>query len=234
MASEFEKFRRLPLHDSLDYTHMLRKLLPKGKIWGFFIPGEDDVIYDAAGDYEIWNDDPLSINIINDSNASSGTVESSWFGKFMIVIGTELARLETRVYDMINESIPGISTEMIEDYRYQYVREDIEGGLITSDEDIQRLAHSKEYELGVPFTAENAEAFGLSLGFVINVIEGSSAATPAICGVARCGLERCATRGVYSTITIEVISGTANYEVMQLIFENTKPAHVVLVWDDQR
>ena len=232
--TDFEQFRKQPLHGVLDYAHMLRKLLPPGKLWGFVLPADDDVVYDSAGNYEIWDDDPSSANVINDYNASSGTDNSSLLGKLMMVAAGEFARLEERQFDLVNESVPGLSVELLENYKEQYVRDATEEALINTDEDLQRFAHSKEYDLAVPFTAENAEALGLTLGFVINVLEGSTEATPLICGVGKCGLERCASRGVFSTVVIEVISGTANYELMQDIFENAKPGHIVLVWDDQR
>lgn len=234
--TDFEQYRKHPEHDVLDYANMLRRLLPYGKIWGYFLPSEDDVIYDSNGDYPIWNDDPASGNVVNDSNVSAGTDNSGWLGKVMMVVGGELARFEQRAYDLVNESTAGLSVELIDEYREQYVRDDeVEQGLVLTDEDVQRIAHAKEYDLNLPFTKTNAETLGSTLGFTINVVEGSTAGTISICGVGRCGsADRCGNRGVYLTVTIEVLAGTANYELMQNIFDYQKPAHVVLVWDDQR
>ena len=233
--TNFEQFRKQPRHDGLDYANMLRNLLPPGKIWGYFLPSEDDVIYDSYGDYEIWNDDPSSLNIINDTNVSASSDNSSWLGKLMMVIGEELARFEQRSFTLLDESVPGLSVELIDNYRYQYTRDQDEEALVLTDEDAQRFAHGKEFDASVPFTAINAEAYALTLGFVVNVIEGTTAASIIICGVGRCDSdERCGSRGVFSTIIVEIISGTANYELLQDQFDNLKPAHVVLVWDDQR
>lgn len=234
--TDFEQYRQDHNHDYLDYANMLRRLLPYGRIWGYYLPEEVDVVYDSNGNFPVWNDNASSSDIINDSNISSDTDNSGLLGKLMMVIGAEFARLEQRSFDLINESTAGLSVELVEEYREQYVRTDeVEQGLVITDEDVTRTAHAKEYTINKPFTKDNAEELGSILGFTINVVEGSTAGTIAVCGVGRCGSEdRCGSNAVFFTIVIEVTAGTANYELMQNIFDYQKPAHVVLVWDDQR
>ena len=232
--TDFEEYRKQPLHNSLEYAHMLKKLFPKGKLWGFVLPSEDDVLFDSAGDYPIIEDDPSSVDVINDSNVSLSDDKSSTLGKFCIVVGEELARFEIRCFNLVDESVPGLSVELIPEYKEQYVRDNLELSLIESDEDIARLAHGKEYNESVPFTKANAEAYGLTLGFTIDVNENSISSEPLICGIGKCGLQRCGGRSAFSIVEIDVLAGTANYELMQELFEKSKPAHVLIVWNDLR
>lgn len=247
MATDFEHLRKYPRHDALDYALMLRKLLPKGRLWGFLLPAESDVVFDTANDFPIWNDDPASGNVINDANSSSGTDSSSVFGKFMIVIGEELERLEIRAFDLVAESVAGLSVEMVAEYKEQYIRDEDELALITCDEDVQRLAHGKEYNEALPYTKANCEAHGLTLGFVINVIESPTYAVPLICSTTSgvnsggtCGVleadgsETCGGSGAFSIVEIEILSGNANLELMKSLIERSAPAHIVIIWTDLR
>ena len=231
--TDFEEYRKYPLHDSIEYAHMLRKLFPYGRLWGYLLPSEDDIIYDSYDHHIEWNDDPSSGTETLDTNASQLEDKSSVLGKFMLVIGEELKRLEERAFALINESTAGLSVEMIDEYKEQYIRED-EEALITSDEDIARLAHGKEYNEATAFTAANAEAYGATLDFDITVNENPTSSYPAICGVAVCGNERCGGRGAFSIVEIIINDGDGNLELMQALFEKYKPAHVVIIWDDQR
>lgn len=231
--TDFEQYRLQPRHDALAYALMLRKLFPKGKIWGYLLPSEDNIIYDSNLAFPEWDDDNASANIVNDTNTTTGG-EGTFLGKLMMVIGGELARVESRAYNLINERVPALSVELIEEYREQFVDVKSEEALITSDNDVALLAHAKTFDVTQAFSETNAESLAATLGFTVNVVQGSTVGNPAICGDAVCGNQVCGSRGIYSTILVEVLVGAANYELLQSIFEDYKPAHCVLVWDDQR
>lgn len=230
----FEQFLKRPPFDTSDYLAMLRKLLPKGPIWGYFATALDDIVYDTSAQEEQWIDsytagDP---DTINDSILNGESWASSPFGIFWSVIASELERLCIRSYDLVKECVPGLSVEMLSEWYYITVRDEYEAALVGDDLDAQRaLAHGKIFAESQAATAAWFESYGELLGFDITVDETPESSTPFIDGVSRCG-QRLGGRGSFSIVEITVNSSQpgANLPLMQSLFDRVKPAHVVIVW----
>lgn len=230
----FEQFLKRPPFTVSDFLHMLRKLLPKGEIWGFFSTDLGDVVYDTYSEEEMWYDCELGgseITIID--TVTGGEVwASSPFGIFWSVIASELARLQQRGYDLVREMVPGLSTEMLPEWYYLTVRDEYEAALVGDDiQSQQALAQGKIFDEAQAATALWFESYGETLGFDITVNEAPESATPFIVGEGRCG-ERLGGRGSYSIVEITVNGSEpgANLDLMKNLFDRVKPAHVVIVW----
>lgn len=246
--ADFEQYRKRRKHDELEYLHMLRKLLPKGKLFGFNIGTLDEVIYDTFDSgYDTINDDDSSTDIINDSAGGSIDYASTTLGKFLSVIGAELARLEDRACDLLNESVPGLSVELTDEWYEQTLRDEVEEGLVADDDEYKKaLAHGKIYNESQAATAQFFIDYADTLGFVILVNENPSASNPFICGVSKCGLvtpvggdvHRMGNRGAFSIVEMEITgpgnNGDGNVDLMKELFNKAKPAHVYILWTDSR
>ena len=230
----FDQFLQRPPFETSDYLAMIRKLLPKGQIWGYFATSLDDLVYDTASPGEQW-DDAITASgddTINDSILNGESWASSPFGVFWSVIASELERLSIRSYDLVRECIPGLSVEMLPDWYEITIRGEYEAALVGDDQDSQRaLAHGKIFAESQAATAAWFEDYGELLGFDITVNEDPISSTPFIDGVSRCG-QRLGGRGSFSIIEITVNSSEpgANLTLMQALFDRAKPAHVVIVW----
>ena len=144
--ADFEQFRLIPEHSWLEYLQMIRKLLPRGSIWGFhIIPGED-VVQDVISGTDIWQDVVGGTDIIQDNIVSSTVFSTSTLGKLFYVIAREKERNEQRCYDLLNESVPGLSVELVDKWFDQCVRDATERSLAITDADKAALAHGKMYD----------------------------------------------------------------------------------------
>lgn len=248
--SIFEQFEKRSRHDGIDYLKMIRKLLPPGSIWGFFVAGLEDVVYDSFGSDPEWEDDPASGTETNDDIGAGYSYASSILGRYLSVMGEELARLENRAYELVNESVPGLANELLPEWMERTIRDDTERELVEGNDDDKRaLAHGKTYDEAKVANAEFFEDYAETLGFDVTVNETPSASIPFICNVSgvsgssRCGSDPAVTghavgpdshrmggRGAFSIIEITVNSGTGNLDLMKRLFDKAKPAHVVIVW----
>lgn len=244
----FTEFLKRPLHTAENYLDMLRKLLPRGPLWGFFISSTEDAIQDTYADEPVY-DDVISAadeDTINDTISGSFDYASSTLGKFLSVIAAELERFEQRAYDLQREYVPGLSVELLDEWFEQTVRDEYERALCGDDDDAKRrLAHGKIYNEAQPATAQFFIDYAATLGFVITVNENPTYSNPFIMsseypnfskmGVAtdpsaQPDVKRMGGRGAFSIVEMTVVSGTGNIQLMQELFDKTKPAHVVIVW----
>lgn len=231
----FEQFLKRPPFGTQDYLAMLRKLLPKGPIWGFFSAVTEGLVYDTTSQESAWFDcESGSDDItINDTVSSAEEWASTPLGIFLSVIASELERFNIRCYDLVREMVPGLAIEMLPEWYYITVRDEYEAALVgDSQTDQQVLAHGKIFDEAQAATADWFESYGETLGFDITVNENPQSATPFICGVGRCGADRLGGRGAFSIIEITVNDAQpwANLELMQALFDRVKPAHVVITW----
>lgn len=239
------------------YLQMLRKLLPRGKPWGFFVREVSDVLYDHIedGSYTVINDSVDSENILYDTILSSFEIASTLLGKYYSVFAEEFSKFATRVYDLVNESVPGLSNELLPEWVELMVANNDELQLIQGSEDDQRaFAHGKRYNEGRIVNAQFFVDYGVTLGFVLTVDEYplsgsilscSTSASDADCAISGvCGsavdptaqpyVYGCGRAGAFNVIEITIVSGTGNLELMQNLFARAKPAHAVIVWVDAR
>jgi uncharacterized protein YmfQ (DUF2313 family) len=241
----FEEFIKRAKHDWFDYLHMLRKLLPKGEIWGWHIFREGEVLYDTFDPYPKVNDSTSVTDRILDTIQTPTDLSSTELGLFCSVPASELARLEERAYDLISESVPGLSNEMLDEWYEQTVADASEQALVGDDDDSKRqLAHAKVFRASQTANAQYFIDYAETLGFTITVNENPQASNPFICGVSKMGLvadpvtgpdiHAMGGRGAFSVVEFTVTAGDGNYELMQELFRKDKPAHVVIVWIDAR
>jgi uncharacterized protein YmfQ (DUF2313 family) len=230
----FDRYRKRPPFSTGHFLHMLRKLLPKGSIWGYTSGALEDLVFDTYTDEALWLNCPSDVGITTYQNNTNATQiwASSPFGIFWSVIASELKRLQDRAYDLVREMVPGLATEMLPEWYEITVRDAYEVALVGDDPDKKRaLAHGKIFNEAQSATASWFEEYGATLGFDITVNETPQASSPFVCGVSRCG-QRLGGRGSFSIVEITVNSAEpdANLELMQGLFDNAKPAHVVIVW----
>lgn len=230
--TDFDDYRLVQRHDPTDYAHLLKKLLPPGRLWGFNLGDDSDILYDSNSCSDILYDDASSSDIIYDKSTSDSDNETSTLGKIFRVIGMELSRLELRAYDLVAEYVPGLSVELLEDWYEQTLKDSDDDQLVSSDEDKQRMAHGKIYDESQPVTATMLENYGDTLGFDITVDENPEASIPSILAFRL--PKTLARRGVLSLIEITINDGDGNLELMQSLFNNVKPAHTMIRWIDAR
>jgi len=229
---DFDKYRLSPRHDATDYAHMLKKLLPLGRIWGFNLANDDDVIYDSNSYSTELFDSYDSMDELTDKASADSDVETSTIGKIFRVIGAELARLEERVYDLFAEYVPGLSVELIDEWYEQTLKNTTDALLVQTDDDKRRMAHGKIYNESQLVNVSMLENYGLTLGFDITVDENPETSIPSILPFRL--PQSLARRGVLSLIEITINSGTGNLELMKSLFNSVKPAHTMIRWIDER
>lgn len=232
----FDWLIKRPVHDERDYLHMLRKLFPKGKLFGFYIDTAGNALQDTFYDEPIIQDVIVTTEIIQDEIGTAEEYSSSWIGKLFSVIATELARTEERAYDLARESVAGLSNEMLPEWYDITLRGTVEEALITSDEDKQRMAHGKIYDEAKVANTQFFVDYAATLGYTVTCVEDSVSSIVSVCGDAVCNdgssavYRHNATYGAATTIEITYVSGSGNLDLMKALFNEAKPAHVVISW----
>ena len=226
-AVDFDTLDTRPVHGEDEYTSMLCRMLPLGPIWGFTQRLIGSLIQDTIGEGTI-QDEPGE-GTLQDVVVDGTNVSPSLFGRFWSVISAELARLETRSFELVLEATPGKSIELLDQWEAQAGLPSpcLEGEVQTLEER-QTAAHMKLYGENETVTVEYLEDYALSLGYVIEITEGGGFSTPFETGLSQVG-DRLGQWDVRSTMVIEVISG-ANPERLQCIFSDILPSHVIVVW----
>jgi uncharacterized protein YmfQ (DUF2313 family) len=250
-----EQYRKQSPYRVEHYLLMLRKLLPRGKPWGFEVKS-------AAGD--VWRDRiyPAGEVFVHDSIGAGDTVHDSiypgfdlsvsWLGRYLSVFAEELRRLTDRAYQVANEGIPGLANEMLPEWLDCTIANNAELELVQDDEDDQRaFAHGKIYSQGKVVNAQFFIDYGVLLGFELEIDEyplesevmacsvDAAEFTAGACGVAvdptaQANVLACGILGSFNVLEITIISGTGNLELMQSLFDYAVPAHVAIVWIDAR
>ena len=248
-----EQYRKQSPYTAEHYLLLLRKLLPRGVRWGFEVQGDSDLWRDQiypSGETTV-QDSIGAGDTVYDSIHSTFDVSTTWLGKFLSVFAEELRRLTDRSYEVANESIPGLSNEMLPEWLDCTIANNAELELVQDDPDGQRsLAHGKIYNQGKVVNAQFFIDYAALIGFVVEVDEYPLEAEVMACSIddeytaGSCGIATdpvaqssvfgCGLAGNYNVLEITIISGTANLELMQSLFEYAVPAHVTIVWIDAR
>ncbi len=226
MAIDFESLKTRATYGAHEYLSMLRRLLPRGPIWGFDQYEEGEVFQDTlpSSAEEFQDSVFVSGDFLQDAVAGAVTISASALGLFFSVVGEELARIEARAYVLLQEAIAGVSVELLPDWEK-------EAGLIGAG---QLQTHARLYNENQTVTAEYLTEYADLIGWEIIVIEGGTDTEPFITGVARTGITRLGGFRVSNILTIQIISGTGDVEAFKAILTKLIPAHVVVVWEDLR
>lgn len=250
-----EQYQKESPYSTLHYLQFLRKLLPRGRPWGFFSKEDENVLYDVVYtgqpdviyDTHIGNPDLR----IYDTVRSDFNLASTLLGKFLSVFAEELKIFTDSVYQLVNESIAGLSTALLPEWINETLDNNDEWDLIKDSTEDQRLfAQGKLYNEFQTVTIQFFIDYAALLGFTIIIDETPIEAQIMTCSVSSitnapaCGIETdpiaqpyvfgCGIYAYIGAMIITVTAGTGNYALMQNLFNRAKPAHVVLSWVDAR
>lgn len=229
MATEFDQYKLRSRWNTTEYTHMFCSLLPRGLIWlceGFTLPR---VIQDVVSGYT-WQDSLSSSDEVQDVIQETGSA-GNLLRRILSTMASELVRFEDDGWRLINETDPGVSTDLLEDWeRVLGLPESCFQDQALSIEERQRQAHAKLFDTYKTTTEQFYVDYAETLGFVVTVTELPSATTPRRLGVARMGVERMGGRGGYSILEVTVISGTSDQDLLECAFAKVKQAHVIIVY----
>jgi hypothetical protein len=225
VAQKYEFLEIPTAYTEDEYLEQLRKLLPRGPIWGFIRKISVVVLQDVIGPAGI-QDVPGSAGIQDVINSPSKLLGST-LGSFLSVIAAELNRMETSARDLMREMVTGLSVALLPEW------EALAGITPTgTTEQRQLVAHAYLWGGFQTTTKEFFINLALGLGFVVTIEEGSSETVDTRAGIARAGASRVgAVGGAGKAIYVTVVSGDlANLDQLKIIFEKWKPAHLVIVW----
>ena len=238
--TNFDDLKTAPKYKSINYLNTFRRLIPRGPIWGFarslvstFIQdvvhtGQANTIQDT-----IYSGQPETIQ-----DTSSTTIESKSYtlSNLFSVISEEPARAEKKEWELLQEATPGLSVDLLEEWEFQAgLPGECGQSLPLTLEERQIQVHAKLYGEGQTVTVEYLVDYALLFGFTINIVEVSTNNSAWIVGTARMGKDRFGRKAaIDGSFIIEVLAGTGNLDQLKCIFEEIKPAHLIIVWDDQR
>lgn len=215
-----------------EYLNQLRKLLPPGIIWGFDMGFVTGVIQDSVTGEEL--QDNTAGDTIQDSSADSEMyLSGSNLGKLFSVMADELSRCDTRTRDLMNGVIPGLSEDLLPDWERVL---GIPGECETTDtlgtlEERRTRVHLKYTRASVTTTPDFFVQYASGLGWDISIAEDTVANEAFSVGAARVGRNRIGGNRSYAYVIITVNSGTGDLDKLKCLFEQLKPAHLVLVWE---
>lgn len=220
----------------MDFFSMLKGLLPRGNIWNPWIKQHPEEWRDTIGSET--NDNPAyQDNTIDGYPAYqdniAGTVlgepKNSVFGDLLLIFSQEIARLHDRIYALMNESIPGLSVELLSDWETVAGLPNEFTPVGLSVEERQSLVHQKITQGkgtndGLELT-QNESFFidyAANMGYTITI---SYYGTPFRVGVSRVGDRVGGSAVSYYWVV------TGDYDsILQSLFEEIKPAHTIIVW----
>jgi len=231
MAEAYEQFKlQIKSWNVLDYTDLLVDLLPDGIIWIYdrFFLGE--VIQDVIDNPDVWEDESSSPDIIQDVIDALGST-GNILRRLLSCFASELVRVQTDAFKLLNETDPGVATDLLEDWeRVLGLPEKCFEDLSLTVEERQVIAHTKLFELGQTTSKSFYVEYAASLGFTITINEIPVDTAPRIMGVARMGVERMGGRGGYSILEITIVDGTSDNEILKCALNKAKQAHVIITW----
>lgn len=231
MAVEFDIFKLPQKWFALDYTEMFVSLLPDGLIWVFDKWMLGTVVQDVLGSGDTsWQDDFTSLEEVQDIILGEGG-EGNVLRRILSCFGSELERLESSAWALINQTDPGVAVELLEPWERQLgLPEDCYNDIPLTTDERQRQAHAKLFDAFKTTTFQFYEDYAATLGFDVTVEEIPESSQPRIMGVAIMGVEPMGGYGGNSVLQITINSGTSDNELLKCALEKVKQAHVVIRW----
>lgn len=162
-----------------------------------------------------------------------------WIGKLLLSFAEELERFHDRVTDLLRESIPGLSRELLTEWEETLGLPDSCSPLAPTIEERAQIAHAKYTGNYYGQSRQFFIDYALSLGAIITISEYSGYGSVFRVDknrVDRTPLEGIAGARLWSATsrykwTIHVLSlGTISLEYLQCRIEQIKPAHTVIIW----
>jgi len=233
--AQYDEFRRTVQYGEGDYLGMLQKLFPRGKIWGIVDRIVGEILQDIIPPGAYVQDTTPGSDITQDVIYTGSSSTSLW-GRVLSAFAAELARVEMSAWSLWNESVSGLATtsELLPDWEKMYGLPNHCTLSISDDQAArQRAVFVKQYRENVEASNAFYVQYALDLGFVVTLTYAPIVTQPSVVGVARAGGSRCAGRGANCIYVVTVYSGD-DLALLQCIFTDIKPAHVVFLWDDVR
>lgn len=145
---------------------------------------------------------------------------------FILGIGRELDRIEERMYDLLNERRPLRTTELLEEYEYEFGLPEPGTSLPTTDADRQTQIASKILIVGRTDKKYFAE-LASDLGYKIVIGEY----TPSWCGVMQCG-DAVQTQKMIHYWVVGILPNTSIdlIEALKTSLDIHKPAHTIILY----
>lgn len=237
MEIDFKTLETRPIYGGSHYLSLLRRLLPRGPIWGFTQTLQGELLQDIVPPGNELRDEVYTggEDFVQDVVDSPEKISGSILGRFFSVIADELARIESRAFYLLQESTPGLSVDLLGDFeKMAGFPDECTGKLALTVEERQAQVHAKIYGESQTTTTQFFIDYAFIFGFVITIQEGGTFSEPFITGVARTGRSRLGGYGVRNNAIITVHSGAGNLDQLKCIFKKLKPAHVIFVWVDER
>lgn len=231
MASIHEQYRVAQLWFRSHYTQMFHGLLPNGFIWKPRHWGVDEAIQDVYEGEADWQDTVDAVDEIQDVIYGEGS--GDLLMRIFAAIAGEWERIEADAWDLFNQSAPGLSVTLLEDWeRNLGLPEDCYDGVELSVEQRQAFAHTKMFAAGATTTRQWYLDFAEYLGYTIDVTESPVETNPAICDVAICDVAICDGRGGYSNMIVHILEADHDVTILECMLNKLKQAHVMIYyWD---
>jgi uncharacterized protein YmfQ (DUF2313 family) len=163
---------------------------------------------------------------------------SKTWSKLLNAIAAELSLFDNSVLNLIKESVPGLSLDLLTDWERMLGLPDVCSKLATTVPERQAVAHAKYTTRYSGLSAEFFERYAESIGSTIKVIESFGGGEPFRVDFARVdrttenGVDgaRLWSMGIYHEWAIEISSTDPNKAFLQCYFDKIKPAHTLLYW----
>lgn len=164
-----------------------------------------------------------------------------WLGKILRAIGEELEHFDSHVVKLLNEAIPGLSRELLPEWEQDLGLPDLCSALATSDEERAAIAHAKytgKYSgMGKNFYIDYAG----KLGATVTITEYIGAFS--VFRVNRNRVDRTPDQGIdgarlrsktskFKWVVNVYSLGAVSLNYLECIFNELKPAHTQVIFND--
>lgn len=161
------------------------------------------------------------------------------FGKILMAFASELERFQTRVTELINEAIPGLSRQLLPEWEKDLGLPDTCSKLAQTEEERAIIAHAKYTG---KYSGQSRQFFidyAEKLGFSITVSDTPGGAP---FRVDKSRVDRTPLRGIDGArlgsvgvlqkwlITVTSLSPSVDLRYLKCRFEQLKPAHTQIIW----
>jgi len=164
-------------------------------------------------------------------------------GKLFQAIGAEFAELESNVIQILNESVPGLSDELLPEWEADLGLPDECSKLAITKEERQAAVNAKYFGKYDGQSKRFYEEYGTSLGATLTITDYTGSAQ--VFRVDKSRVDRMPVYGIdgarlrskgakYKWIVNVYDTGAVSYEYLQCRYNQMKPSHTQLIWNDLR
>lgn len=232
----YDNIQPIQKRTEYDYLKGLKALLPQGWIWRFPMYLIREILQDIISNGpDPLQDIPADGSEVLQDVINEGGSFSSILGTLLSCFAAELLRLDNRANDLLRESSPGLSVELLPRWEKVAGLPDRCNQAVQTLEERQIQAHIKLRLAGEVTTTQFYINIAADLGFTIE-IDTEYYNTASVCGTAICGVSPCGDGfGVRSGVMlVKVLAGVGTLDAMQCTFYRVQSAHFIIIWEDLR